>query len=77
MSTNEDSTDQREPKFSFGVSELERAEAAAASPARSAQALCIADAAVIAVVNENQGFDPYNSTDSFDRNNAWSRTAKR
>ncbi len=76
MSTGEGSSGARKAQFSFGVSELERA-AAAASPAQAAPELCIADAADLPVVRETQGFDPYNSTGSFDRNNAWSRTRRR
>jgi len=57
-----------EPQFSFAVSELERANTPEAHDA---------DPALLAVVDEDPGFDPYNSTGSFDRNNAWSRIHRR
>jgi len=55
--------------FSFGVSELRRA-AAAPAPKISGSALPKA-------ANENRGFDPYNTSGSFDRKKHWIRTGKR
>lgn len=66
MSRNERSADEgAETNFSFGVREL--AQVAEVSFAETP----------LALVAENKGFDPYNSTGRFDRHDAWSRTRKR
>ena len=57
-----------EPPFSFGVGEIERA---------STPAALDVEPALLEVVDEDPGFDPYNSTGSFDRNDAWSRIRRR
>ncbi len=54
--------------FSYGVRELRRAKAApelavAAEPLKAA--------------NEQRGFDPYNTSGSFDRKKNWARVGKR
>ncbi len=54
-----------EDDFSFGVPELE-----------TVAELRVLEAP-LALVTEDKGFDPYNSTGSFDRHDAWSRTRKR
>jgi hypothetical protein len=66
---------QHEPDsaFSFAVSELRHArrtqQAAAQVPG--------VDAASLKVVHEKHGFDPYNTSGSFDRKNNWNRIGKR
>ena len=57
-----------ESAFSFGVRELRQANVV--------QELRVADAPVKAV-NEKRGFDPYNTSGSFDRKKNWLRVGKR
>ena len=57
-----------ESKFSFGVRELRQANVA--------QELRV-DAAPLKAANENRGFDPYNTSGSFDRKKNWTRVGKR
>lgn len=73
MANDSEFQNEREPKFSFGVRELEQAQAAqrlgvqglslARTPRKSANDAC--------------GFDPYNSSGSFDRKKNWQRVGKR
>ena len=58
-----------ESAFSFGVRELKQANAA--------QELSVDDAAPPKVVSENRGFDPYNTSGSFDRTKNWARVGRR
>ena len=53
---------------SFGVRELEQSE--------EVRELCV-DPAPLKAANENRGFDPYNTSGSFDRNRNWMRVGKR
>jgi hypothetical protein len=55
-------------KFSFGVRELRQAHAA--------QELSV-DAEPTKAANQNRGFDPYNTSGSFDRKKNWARVGKR
>jgi hypothetical protein len=54
--------------FSFGVRELRQA--------TLAQELSVDDVPLKAA-NENRGFDPYNTSGSFDRKKNWTRVGKR
>jgi hypothetical protein len=54
--------------FSFGVRELRQANAA--------PKLSVEDAPLKAA-NEKRGFDPYNTSGSFDRTKNWTRVGKR
>jgi len=72
--------------FSFGLAELRRAAAARARPAEAAAPArnAVRDARARPMTNSLDlmktppgGFDPYNSTGGFDRNNAWNRIRKR
>jgi len=54
--------------FSYGVRELQQAELA--------QTLSVENAPPKAA-NENRGFDPYNTSGSFDRKKNWMRVGKR
>lgn len=80
-----------EDDFSFGVRELQAAESASAqrpAPRREAPNAAAARKRVemaltdsqelkkLRIVDENTGFDPYNSG-SFDRRNAWSKIGRR
>ena len=81
-----------EDDFSFGVRELQTAQRAyaqrqavrreatnAAAAARKRVEMALIDSQELRklrVVEENTGFDPYNSG-SFDRRNAWSKVGKR
>ncbi len=55
-------------EFSFGVRELRQANAA--------EKLSV-NAAPLKAANEKRGFDPYNTSGSFDRKKNWSRVGKR
>jgi hypothetical protein len=68
MSSEQNSHDDRDSNFSFGVREMRQAKAA--------QALSI-DTGTLKVVNEDRGSDPYNTSGSFDRNKNWLRVSKR
>jgi len=57
-----------ESKFSFGVRELQQANAT--------QELSV-EAAPLKAENKNRGFDPYNTSGSFDRKKNWTRVGKR
>jgi hypothetical protein len=57
-----------EATFSFGVRELRQA--------NTAQKLSV-DVAPLKAANENRGFDPYNTSGSFDRKKNWLRVGKR
>lgn len=54
-------------EFSFGVCELRQA---------NAEKLSVHSAPLTAA-NEKRGFDPYNTSGSFDRKKNWSRVGKR
>ena len=56
-----------ESDFSFGVREMRQANAL--------PELSVADAPLKA--NEKRGFDPYNTSGSFDRKKNWARVGKR
>jgi len=57
-----------ESTFSFGVRELRQA-----NVSRELRV----DAAPLDAANEKRGFDPYNTSGSFDRKNNWTRVGKR
>jgi hypothetical protein len=69
--TNGDEPGDREPKFSFGTRELREA--------RRAQQLALVEAPCASpkAVATNAGFDPYNTSGSFDRRKHWERVGKR
>jgi hypothetical protein len=68
MATDHKTWNDPESKFSFGVRELRQANVA--------QELSV-DAAPLKAANENRGFDPYNTSGSFDRKKNWMRVGKR
>ena len=57
-----------EPKFSFGVREMREA--------KHATEVSL-ELAPFKAANENRGFDPYNSSGTFDRKNNWVRVRRR
>jgi hypothetical protein len=72
MADHDKTRNQPESAFSFAVSELR------AKRTRDAAAEVFGvEAASLKVVNEKRGFDPYNTSGSFDRKNNWSRIGKR
>ena len=68
MASDEKGRDDPDSNFSFGVRELRRAAAATTLTVESAARKA---------ANENRGFDPYNTSGSFDRKKNWSRVGKR
>lgn len=69
MAIDDGGSDDEAPMFSFGVRELQRADLAQRTespPTRPEPA-----------DQRHRGFDPYNSTGSFDRSLGWSRIRKR
>ncbi len=68
MASGNDTRNDAETTFSFGVSELRQA--------TRVQELHV-EAAPPKAANENRGFDPYNTSGSFDRKKNWARVGKR
>ena len=68
MESDHKTRNDSELKFSFGVRELRQA--------NLAQELRV-DAAPPRAANEKRGFDPYNTSGSFDRKKNWMRVGKR
>ena len=70
---NDNQPDGRDPKFSLGTRELREA--------RRAQTLALADAQPARKSAPSgasaAGFDPYNTSGSFDRRKHWERVGKR
>ena len=71
-----------ESNFSFAVTELRRAQLERSRSARAEAASGGADGGRLRTVrvrpvDHAQGFDPYNSTGSFDRSKSWARVGKR
>jgi hypothetical protein len=69
----DDKADDKEPKFSFGTRELREAR-------RPAQPLAIAETEPQRKGSRaapGAGFDPYNTSGSFDRRKHWERVGKR
>jgi len=62
-----------DPKFSFGVRELKQAQTANERTVPSLQL----ESAPRKAANETRGFDPYNTSGSFDRKKHWTRVGKR
>jgi hypothetical protein len=73
MADHDKTRNEPESAFSFAVSELRRAK----RTQEAAVDVFGVDAASLKVVNEKRGFDPYNTSGSFDRKNNWSRIGKR
>jgi len=76
--TNEDKRNNPDAKFNFGVQELKQARAAhtQAAQAQTARGLTV-ERAPLKAANETRGFDPYNTSGSFDRKKHWERVRKR
>ena len=72
MSNEDKSVQDKDAKFSFGVREMKVRNAQAAA----AKALALAESQPKAA-NDTRGFDPYNSSGSFDRKKNWTRVGKR
>ena len=68
MASNDKTGNDPESKFSFGVRELRQA--------KVARELSV-EAAPVKAANQNRGFDPYNTSGSFDRKKNWARVGKR
>jgi hypothetical protein len=73
MANDDEFRDGREPKFSFGVRELEHAQN---SPRGGAQRVSVTRAPS-EFANDARGFDPYNTSGNFDRKKNWERVGKR
>jgi hypothetical protein len=72
MAHEKRSADERDLKFSYGTREL-----AQAAPKTTARELSLQGTAANKAVNPAQGFDPYNTSGSFDRKKHWARVGKR
>ncbi len=62
--------------FTFGVSELRQAEQPRRPIAITPASIQMVDRRRLKVIDDKQGFDPYNSSGSFDRSRAWERVGK-
>jgi len=70
MANGNEVSNDRDPKFSFGTRELR--------DARRAEALAIEETSGKPKnADAGGGFDPYNSSGSFDRRKHWERVSKR
>jgi len=69
MASDHKTRNDPETDFSFGVRELRQA--------RAAQKLSVVDQTPQKAANQNRGFDPYNTSGSFDRKKNWARVGKR
>jgi hypothetical protein len=72
MANDDKSLQDQDARLSFGVREIKVRSAQAAA----AQALALADSPPRAA-NDTRGFDPYNTSGSFDRKKNWTRVGKR
>ena len=63
--------------FTFGVSELRLAEQPRRPIASTPAGVEMVDPRRLKVIDDKQGFDPYNSSGSFDRGRAWARVGRR
>ena len=70
MSNNDEISSDRDPKFSFGTRELREAQRAPPRPVEEPSRKPKGNDA-------GGGFDPYNSSGSFDRRKHWERVGKR
>jgi hypothetical protein len=68
MASDDKTGSEPESNFSFAVRDLQQADVA--------QKLGL-DATPPKAANENRGFDPYNTSGSFDRKKNWARVGKR
>ena len=68
MASDHETGNDPETKFSFAVRELREAKIAQKHSM---------DVPPPKPANENQGFDPYNTSGSFDRTKNWTRVSKR
>jgi hypothetical protein len=68
MASNHKTRSDTDTSFSYGVRELRQA--------KLAQKLSV-EIAPLKAANENRGFDPYNTSGSFDRKKNWMRVGKR
>jgi hypothetical protein len=68
MTNGNKTIDAREPKFSFGTRELREAQ--------KAGSLAL-EVPALKQKNDGGGFDPYNTSGSFDRKKHWERVGKR
>jgi hypothetical protein len=69
MASDRKTRNDPEADFSFGVRELRAA--------NTAQELTVVDQVPQKAANQNRGFDPYNTSGSFDRKKNWTRVGKR
>lgn len=69
MASDHNTRNDPEADFSFGVRELRQA--------NLAQKLSVVDQTPRKAANQNRGFDPYNTSGSFDRKKNWARIGKR
>jgi hypothetical protein len=73
MTSDDKSASERDPKFSFAVRELRDAQSAQPSNAET----ITLEISPGKATGETRGFDPYNTSGSFDRKKNWSRVGKR
>ena len=68
MASEDKTRGEPESNFSFAVRDLQQVDVAQTLKA---------DPAPTKAANENRGFDPYNTSGSFDRKKNWTRVGKR
>lgn len=78
MTTSDASGRYRTADFSFGTRELAAAQEALEEPTRRAPTqIQLLDDSPLALLEDDPGFDPYNSSGRFDRHDAWKRVKRR
>lgn len=77
MPTKDENRPAADAKFSFAQRELQRVEQERVQAERTGRQMALADPEAKKDAAENTGFDPYNSSGSFDRHKAWERVGKR
>ncbi len=76
MSSDDEEPRDADAKFTFAVRELRNSKHGEWRAIRAKHTAIATEAHELMAVEEDHGFDPYNSTGSYDRNRAWARIGK-
>lgn len=76
MSSDDQERGDSDAKFTFAVRELRSSKQGEWRALRTKHAPTAVGSDELAAVEEDRGFDPYNSTGSFDQNRAWARIGR-
>lgn len=76
MSSDDEERGNADTQFTFAVRELRNSKQGEWRALRTKHAPTAVGSDELTAVDEDRGFDPYNSTGTFDRNRAWARIDK-